>query len=195
MKRDLLFAKEMGKRIAQRRKELGLTQEKAAERCGLSLQFFASVETGGKVRARKPGQAGRGLGGSARTNCCWGVSPTLTGTGSPMPETAQRGGIPAPNDRDGTVFLGPGPAAKGRIRKPLCGAFFIVGRPALAHGTRRGWPGPAGRRWGTSAPPWRRTGCAAALPAPCGAAGGRKAPRPSTRSPRPRRGHTWRSRS
>ena len=43
MKRDLLFAKEMGKRIARRRKELGLTQEKAAERCGLSLQFFASV--------------------------------------------------------------------------------------------------------------------------------------------------------
>lgn len=37
MKRDLLFAKEMGKRVAQRRKELGLTQEKAAERCGLSL--------------------------------------------------------------------------------------------------------------------------------------------------------------
>ena len=64
MKRDLLFAKEMGKRIAQRRKELGLTQEKAAERCGLSLQFFASVETGGKnVTGRKPGQAGRGLGG------------------------------------------------------------------------------------------------------------------------------------
>ena len=28
MKRDLLFAKEMGKRIARRRKELGLTQEK-----------------------------------------------------------------------------------------------------------------------------------------------------------------------
>ena len=52
MKRDLLFAKEMGKRIARRRKELGLTQEKAAERCGLSLQFFASVETGGNVRQK-----------------------------------------------------------------------------------------------------------------------------------------------
>ena len=62
MKRDLLFAKEMGKRIAQRRKELGLTQEKAAERCGLSLQFFASVETGGKnVRAESLAKLAEGL--------------------------------------------------------------------------------------------------------------------------------------
>ena len=42
MKETCSFAKEMGKRVAQRRKELGLTQEKAAERCGLSPQFFAS---------------------------------------------------------------------------------------------------------------------------------------------------------
>ena len=48
MKEKCCFAKEMGKRVAQRRKELGLTQEKAAERCGLSHQFFASIETGGK---------------------------------------------------------------------------------------------------------------------------------------------------
>ena len=48
MKETCSFAKEMGKRVAQRRKELGLTQEKAAERCGLSQQFFASIETGGK---------------------------------------------------------------------------------------------------------------------------------------------------
>lgn len=62
MKRDLLFAKEMGKRIARRRKELGLTQEKAAERCGLSLQFFASVETGGKnVRAESLAKLAEGL--------------------------------------------------------------------------------------------------------------------------------------
>ena len=37
MKETCSFAKEMGKRVAQRRKELGLTQ-----------QFFASIETGGK---------------------------------------------------------------------------------------------------------------------------------------------------
>lgn len=48
MKETCSFAKEMGKRVAQRRKELGLTQEKAAERCGLSQQFFTSIETGGK---------------------------------------------------------------------------------------------------------------------------------------------------
>ena len=48
MKETCSFAKEMGKRVAQRRKELGLTQETAAERCGLSQQFFASIETGGK---------------------------------------------------------------------------------------------------------------------------------------------------
>ena len=48
MKETCSFAKEMGKRVAQRRKELGLTQEKAAERCGLSQQFFASIETGWK---------------------------------------------------------------------------------------------------------------------------------------------------
>ena len=48
MKETCSFAQEMGKRVAQRRKELGLTQEKAAERCGLSQQFFASIETGGK---------------------------------------------------------------------------------------------------------------------------------------------------
>ena len=62
MKETCSFAKEMGKRVAQRRKELGLTQEKAAERCGLSQQFFASIETGGKTCGRELAQAGHGAG-------------------------------------------------------------------------------------------------------------------------------------
>lgn len=39
-------ALEIGKRIASRRKQLGLTQEQAAELSGLSHQFFACVERG-----------------------------------------------------------------------------------------------------------------------------------------------------
>jgi transcriptional regulator with XRE-family HTH domain len=43
---------EIGQRIAHRRKELGWTQEKAAEKVGLSHQFFACVERGVKnIRA------------------------------------------------------------------------------------------------------------------------------------------------
>lgn len=46
------LASEIGKRIATRRNQLGLTQEQAAERSGLTQQFFASVETGAKnIRA------------------------------------------------------------------------------------------------------------------------------------------------
>lgn len=36
----------MGERIASRRKQLGLTQEQAAELTGVSHQFFACVERG-----------------------------------------------------------------------------------------------------------------------------------------------------
>lgn len=46
-KKDKL-ASEIGKRIAARRKQLGLTQEQVAERAELTQQFFASVETGAK---------------------------------------------------------------------------------------------------------------------------------------------------
>lgn len=46
-KKDELAA-EIGRRIAARRNQLGLTQEQAAEKAGLTQQFFASVETGGK---------------------------------------------------------------------------------------------------------------------------------------------------
>lgn len=46
------LSKDIGKRIATRRKQLGLTQEQVAERTGLSAQFFACVERGIKnVRA------------------------------------------------------------------------------------------------------------------------------------------------
>lgn len=46
------LAAEIGSRIARRRKQLGLTQEQAAERSGLSHQFFACVERGIKnIRA------------------------------------------------------------------------------------------------------------------------------------------------
>ena len=45
-------AVEIGARIADRRKQLGWTQEQAAERAGLSHQFFACVERGLKnIRA------------------------------------------------------------------------------------------------------------------------------------------------
>lgn len=43
---------EIGRRIAARRKQLGWTQEQAAEKSGLSHQFFACVERGIKnIRA------------------------------------------------------------------------------------------------------------------------------------------------
>ncbi len=43
---------EIGQRIAARRKQLGWTQEQAAEKSGLSHQFFACVERGIKnIRA------------------------------------------------------------------------------------------------------------------------------------------------
>ena len=46
------LAVEIGRRIANGRKQLSLTQEEAAERAGLTQQFFASVETGTKnIRA------------------------------------------------------------------------------------------------------------------------------------------------
>lgn len=46
------LAVEMGARIATRRKQLGWTQEQAAEAAGLSWQFWACVERGIKnVRA------------------------------------------------------------------------------------------------------------------------------------------------
>ena len=37
---------DIGQRIAHRRNQLGLTQEQAAEKAGLSHQFFACVERG-----------------------------------------------------------------------------------------------------------------------------------------------------
>ena len=46
-KKDSL-APDIGRRIAMRRKQLGLTQAQAAELSGLTQQFFASVETGKK---------------------------------------------------------------------------------------------------------------------------------------------------
>lgn len=46
------LAVDIGKRIAARRNQLGLTQAEAAERAGLTQQFFACVETGTKnIRA------------------------------------------------------------------------------------------------------------------------------------------------
>lgn len=50
--KDNQLAKDIGARIAQRRKELGWTQEQAAEKADLSQQFFACVERGIKnIRA------------------------------------------------------------------------------------------------------------------------------------------------
>lgn len=51
-KERTLLATEMGARITARRKQLGWTQEQAAEASGLSWQFFACVERGIKnIRA------------------------------------------------------------------------------------------------------------------------------------------------
>lgn len=43
---DQYCRRAIGRRIADRRKQLNLTQEQAAERSGLSHQFFSSVESG-----------------------------------------------------------------------------------------------------------------------------------------------------
>ena len=47
-KRDSQLPAEIGRRMAKRRKALGLTQEAAAERSGLSHQFYACLERGAK---------------------------------------------------------------------------------------------------------------------------------------------------
>ena len=47
-KRNHELAKEIGMRIARRRRELGWNQEETAERAGLSAQFLACVERGEK---------------------------------------------------------------------------------------------------------------------------------------------------
>lgn len=64
-KKDTLAA-EIGRRIAARRNQLGLTQEVAAERSGLTQQFFASVESGAKnIRAESIIKVSKGLNISA----------------------------------------------------------------------------------------------------------------------------------
>lgn len=47
-KDNMTSSLEIGKRIVRRRNQLGLTQEQAAEKAGLSHQFFACVERGTK---------------------------------------------------------------------------------------------------------------------------------------------------
>ena len=47
-KRNQELAREIGLRIARRRKELGWSQEETAERAGLSARFLACVERGEK---------------------------------------------------------------------------------------------------------------------------------------------------
>lgn len=66
MDSQISIDKGMGRRIAQRRKELGLTQEAASEKCGLSKQFFATIESGSKnLRGETLLKLARGLGVSA----------------------------------------------------------------------------------------------------------------------------------
>lgn len=61
-KKDSL-APEIGRRIAMRRNQLGLTQAQAAEMSDLTQQFFASVETGTKnMRADSIIKVSRALG-------------------------------------------------------------------------------------------------------------------------------------
>lgn len=50
-RRNEALAKQIGQRIATRRKELGWTQEEAAEKAGLSQQFFACAERGIKGKS------------------------------------------------------------------------------------------------------------------------------------------------
>ena len=60
-KKDPLAA-DIGRRIASRRKQMGLTQAEAAEKAGLTQQFFASVETGSKnIRAESIIKVSRAL--------------------------------------------------------------------------------------------------------------------------------------
>lgn len=59
------LAIEIGRRIAERRKQLGLTQAQAAEKAGLTQQFFASVETGAKNIAESIIKVSRALNISA----------------------------------------------------------------------------------------------------------------------------------
>lgn len=47
-----LYLNEVGKRIMERRKKLGLTQEELAERCDLTTQFVSYAESG--KRASRP---------------------------------------------------------------------------------------------------------------------------------------------
>ena len=47
--RDSTFLSDMGIRIAQRRKELHLTQEQLAEKMGVSLQTISCIELGKKA--------------------------------------------------------------------------------------------------------------------------------------------------
>ena len=47
-----LYLKEMGQRIMERRKKLGLTQEALGERSGLTTQFVSYAESG--KRAMRP---------------------------------------------------------------------------------------------------------------------------------------------
>ena len=62
MNKDSL-APEIGRRIAMRRNQLGLTQAQAAEMSDLTQQFFASVETGTKnMRADSIIKVSRALG-------------------------------------------------------------------------------------------------------------------------------------
>lgn len=66
MEQEQTFAQGVGSRIAERRKQLGLTQEQAAEMSGLSAQFFACVERGIKnIRAENLLRVCRAFGVSA----------------------------------------------------------------------------------------------------------------------------------
>lgn len=47
-----LYLNEVGKRIMERRKKLGMTQEELAERCDLTTQFVSYAEAG--KRASRP---------------------------------------------------------------------------------------------------------------------------------------------
>lgn len=46
---DKTFLKEMGRRISQQRRALGLTQEELAERIDVSTQMISNLETGKKA--------------------------------------------------------------------------------------------------------------------------------------------------
>ena len=50
-KECIYSTQQMGARIAERRKQLGFTQERIAELSGVSPQFFSSIETGSKICA------------------------------------------------------------------------------------------------------------------------------------------------